>query len=164
MTGARKNDHNTWLLEDIALNGYTCVIFMIRKMAALHSHSPEPVATDADIPASPLALKAARVIVGIVASLMDRYPVSATVSGTFGIYRAYISFAYVARHLLRVPDIGPHAADVEHLALVEDALSRIVRTDKDFMPLARAVQALNAEVARKKGGERSASMTTTTTA
>ena len=140
---------NPWLLEDAALNGYTCVIYMIRKMSALDSHSPEPITTDSDIPNSPLALKAARIIVGIIAGLVDRYPVSATVSGTFGIYRAYVSIAYVVRCLLNAPDLTPYDVDIERMILIEDALGRIVRTDKDFMPLARAVQGLNMEVTRK---------------
>lgn len=122
---------------------------MLRKMATLDSNSPQPVTTDTDIPDSPFALKAARHVVDIVGWLLATYPNSSTLSSTFGAYRAYVPFAYLTSHILKSPDCSGYAPDIESLERAAKAVGDISRNERDFMPLANAMQALNDEVRKK---------------
>lgn len=155
---ADANEPDTWMVAEVALNGYTCIIFMLRKMATLDSSSPQPISTDADVPDSPIALEAARHLVDIVAGLLARYPTPSTLASTFGAYRAYVPFAYVVSHILRCPeggggghDVGAYAADVESLERTARCVAEISGTERDFVPLARALQCLTSEVRKKAG-------------
>ena len=151
---ADANEPDAWMVAEVALNGYTCIIFMLRKMATLDSSSPQPISTDADVPDSPIALEAARHLVDIVAGLLTRYPTPSTLASTFGAYRAYVPFAHVVSHILRCPegaDVGAYAADVESLERAGRCVAEISRTERDFVPLARALQSLNSEVRKKAG-------------
>ena len=153
---AREADRNitdTMAVADIALNFFTCIIFMLRKMATLDTNSPQPILTDADVPDSPIALDAARNIVDIVGWLLAKYPNSSTLAVTFGVYRAYISFAYLVSHILRTGNVGPYEADMESLKRVSQCVSDIAASERDFVPLATALQGLNEEL-RKKTGDR----------
>jgi hypothetical protein len=152
---AREADRNiadTLVVTDIALNFFTCIIFMLRKMAALDTNSPQPISTDADVPDSPIALDAARNIVDIVGWLLTKYPNSSTLSSTFGVYRAYISFAYLVSHILRTADPGPYAADMDSLSKISRCVSDIAACERDFVPLATALQGLNEELKKTTGG------------
>lgn len=122
---------------------------MLRKMATLDSNSPQPVTTDTDIPDSPFALKAARHVVDIVGWLLATYPNSSTLSSTFGAYRAYVPFAYLTSHILKSPDCSQYAADIESLKRAGRAVGEISRHERDFTPLANAMQTLNEEVRKK---------------
>lgn len=146
---AAANCLETWLVADVALNGYTCIIFMLRKMATLDSNSPQPVTTDTDIPDSPFALRAARHVVDIVGWLLATYPNSSTLSSTFGAYRAYVPFAYLTSHILKSPDITKYAADIESLQRAARTVEEISKNERDFTPLASAMQTLNEEVRKK---------------
>ncbi|KAG9252157.1 uncharacterized protein F5Z01DRAFT_660982 [Emericellopsis atlantica] len=148
-----RNITDTMAVADIALNFFTCIIFMLRKMATLDTSSPQPILTDADVPDSPIALDAARNIVDIVGWLLAKYPNSSTLAVTFGVYRAYISFAYLVSHILRTGNVGPYEADMGSLNRVSQCVSDIAACERDFIPLATALQGLNEEL-RKKTGDR----------
>lgn len=122
---------------------------MLRKMATLDSNSPQPITTDTDIPDSPIALHAARHVVDIVGWLLARYPNSSTLSSTFGAYRAYVPFAYLVSHILKSPDSAKYAGDIESLERAARSVEEISKNERDFKPLARAMQALNEEVRKK---------------
>lgn len=140
------------MVSEVALNGYTTIIFMLRKMATLDSNSPQPITTDTDVPDSPMALDAARHLVDIVGWLLAKYPNPSTLSATFGAFRAYVPFAYLASHILRSPDAGVYAADIEALELGGRCVAEISQMERDFVPLARAIQCLNSEVHKKASG------------
>lgn len=122
---------------------------MLRKMATLDSNSPQPITTDTDIPDSPIALDAARHVVDIVGWLLARYPTSSTLSLTFGAYRAYVPFAYLVSHILKSSDSAKYAADIESLDRAARAVEEISKHERDFKPLASAMEALNEEVRKK---------------
>ncbi|KAF4120682.1 Fungal specific transcription factor domain [Geosmithia morbida] len=129
-----------WMVVDVTLRGYTCIIFMLRKMAIPDS-SPST--------ATPLALDVARQVLGIVSRLVGQYPFPATLGATFGPFRAYVPFAYVIGHLLSCPDIGAYRADVEALAKATWGIRRVASRDGGFLPLAKAMEGLNADVQRR---------------
>jgi hypothetical protein len=133
----------------IALNLFTCIIFMLRKLATLDTSSPQPIATDADVPDSPIALDAARNIVDIVSWLLTKYPNSSTLAATFGVYHAYISFAYLVGHILRTGETGPFSADMDSLNKISQCVWDIAACERDFMPLAIALRRLNEELRKK---------------
>lgn len=124
---------------------------MLRKMATLDTNSPQPITTDTDIPDSPIALDAARNIVDITGWLLAKYPAPATVSSTFGAYRAYVPFAYLFSHILRAPDVSMYHADIESLEKAGRYVDQIAQVETDLSPLARAMQSLNGEVRKKMG-------------
>lgn len=143
------NAHDTWIVADIALSGHTCIIFMLYKMAALDSSSPCPIATDSDVPDSAIAFDAASYIVEIVGWLLEKYPNSATMSNTFGAYRAYVPFAYLVTRILRASDVNAYRKDVENLDRAGRIVTEIALVERDFVPLARAIASLNYEVRKK---------------
>ena len=122
---------------------------MLRKMATLDSNSPQPITTDTDVPDSPIALAAARHVVDIVGWLLEKYPTFTTLSSTFGAFRAYVPFAYLVSHILKNPDSSRYAADIQSLERAAKVVEDIANCERDFSPLARAMQGLNEEVRKK---------------
>ncbi|GKT46796.1 uncharacterized protein ColSpa_06977 [Colletotrichum spaethianum] len=140
---------DSWLLGDVAMTGYTYVIFMLRKLAVLSSNSPRPVSCDADIPESPLAVDASRGLLKIVCMTIAQNPYPETMCVLLGMYRVYVSYACLLNSILRSPDVHAHAADIGLLERVNDAVRKASRDEKDFRPLLKAVQSLSMEVKRK---------------
>ena len=214
MKSKEANELDTWTVADVTMNGYTCILFMLRKMAEVErgggtskdmsdkanisgnsisnsnmidgnfnsstSSSPQPITSDGDVPDSPIALDAARHLVDIMGWLLAKYPDPSTLASTFGAYRAYVPFAYLVSHILRSlddaegganakamanadaeadadADAGLNAAaeayraDVESLERAGRCVSSIAKSERDFVPLARAIESLNAEVRTRLG-------------
>ncbi|KAJ0302807.1 hypothetical protein COL516b_006844 [Colletotrichum fioriniae] len=138
-----------WLLGDVAMTGYTYIIFILRKLAVLSSNSPRPVSCDADIPDSPLAVEASRGMLRIVRAILVHNPYPETMCVLLGIYRAYVSYACLLNHILRAVDVRSHHDDIELLEEVGEVMLKGSRDDRDFMPLLRAIQSLGMEVKRR---------------
>lgn len=133
-------------MADHALRGYTCIIFMLRKLTVPGDPSTQP-----------LALDVARQIVGVVSWLLAHCPWPATLTAAFGPFRAYVPFAYVAAHLLRCEDVTAYAADVEALEKATRGVRQITTLEGEFSPLAKAMEGLSADV-RKRFNEKSGGM------
>ncbi|KAK7453122.1 hypothetical protein Landi51_04117 [Colletotrichum acutatum] len=138
-----------WLLGDVAMTGYTYIIFILRKLAVLSSNSPRPVSCDADIPDSPLAVEASRGMLRIVRAILVHNPYPETMCVLLGIYRAYVSYACLLNHILRAVDVRSHYDDIELLEEVGEVMLKGSRDDRDFIPLLRAIQSLGMEVKRR---------------
>ncbi|KAK1701652.1 hypothetical protein BDP67DRAFT_22684 [Colletotrichum lupini] len=138
-----------WLLGDVAMTGYTYIIFILRKLAVLNSNSPRPVSCDADIPDSPLAVEASRGMLRIVRAILVHNPYPETMCVLLGIYRAYVSYACLLNHILRAVDVRSHYDDIELLEEIGEVMLKGSRDDRDFMPLLRAIQSLGMEVKRR---------------
>ncbi|KAG7038296.1 fungal specific transcription factor [Colletotrichum scovillei] len=138
-----------WLLGDVAMTGYTYIIFILRKLAVLSSNSPRPVSCDADIPDSPLAVEASRGMLRIVRAILVHNPYPETMCVLLGIYRAYVSYACLLNHILRAVDVRSHYDDIELLEEIGEVMLKGSRDDRDFMPLLRAIQSLGMEVKRR---------------
>ncbi|KAK1660079.1 hypothetical protein BDP55DRAFT_677692 [Colletotrichum godetiae] len=145
-TGAKADG---WLLGDVAMTGYTYIIFILRKLAVLTSNSPRPVSCDADIPDSPLAVEASRGMLRVVRAILVHNPYPETMCVILGIYRAYVSYACLLNHVLRAVDVRSHYDDIELLEEIGEVMLKGSRDDRDFVPLLRAIQSLGIEVKRR---------------
>lgn len=148
-TMAGNNKADAWMASDVAMSGYTYIIFMLRKLSVLRSDSPRPVLCDADVPDSPLAVDASRSLLAIVHGLIVQNPSPEVVCLLFGMYRLYVAFACLLNSVLRAPDVRGRLDDVALLDRVADVMVLALRGERDFVPLVRALQSLGAEVKRK---------------
>lgn len=149
MAGTNKAD--AWMASDVAMSGYTFIIFMLRKLSVLRSDSPRPVLSDADVPDSPLAVDASRRLLAIVHGLLVQNPSPEAMCLLFGMYRLYVALACLLNSVLRCPDVRGCLDDVALLDRVAGVMVLALRGEKDFVPLVRALQSLGAEVKRKVG-------------
>lgn len=147
MAGTNKAD--AWMASDVAMSGYTFIIFMLRKLSVLRSDSPRPVLSDADVPDSPLAVDASRRLLAIVHGLLVQNPSPEAMCLLFGMYRLYVALACLLNSVLRSPDVRGRLDDVALLDRVAGVMVLALRGEKDFVPLVRALQGLGAEVKRK---------------
>lgn len=137
-----------WMLIDVWLTGNTAIIFMLRKLTILESSSPKPIVADTDIPQSPLALEASRSFLRMMLRLLARCPVLETMSIMVGYFQAFVPYGCLAGHLVRSRRPGLLVGDLELLESIAERISVMASEERDFSPLARAVQGLNAEMRR----------------
>ncbi|KAF6821986.1 fungal specific transcription factor [Colletotrichum musicola] len=147
-TIAADNKAEAWMMSDLAMSGYTYVIFMYRKLSVLRSSSPRPVTSDADVPDSPLAVDASRRLLATVLAVLARNPFPETISVLFGMYRLYVAYACLVGSVMRGTGVPE---DVPLLERVGEAMALASRGERDFVPLVRAIQSLVVEVKRKAG-------------
>ncbi|KAF9877446.1 hypothetical protein CkaCkLH20_05146 [Colletotrichum karsti] len=148
-TMSSENKAEAWMMSDVALSGYTYIIFMLRKLSVLRSNSPRPVMSDADVPDSPLAVDASRRILTVVHLTLMSNPFPETMCVLFGMYRLYVAYACLMNSVLHAPDVRAHADDVALLESVCDVMALASRGERDFVPLIRAIQSLGVEVKRR---------------
>lgn len=148
-TVAGGNHAEAWMACDVAMSGYTYIIFMLRKLSVLRSDSPRPVLSDADVPDSPLAVDASRNLLAIVHGLLVQNPSPETMCLLFGIYRLYVALACLLNSILRAPDVRERLDDVVLVERLADVMVLALRGEKDFVPLRRALESLGVEVKRK---------------
>ncbi|KZL67501.1 fungal specific transcription factor [Colletotrichum incanum] len=146
LTGSKAE---SWLLGDVAMTGYTYIIFMLRKLAVLSSNSPRPVSCDADVPDSPLAVDASRGILRVICVAIEQNSYPETMCVLLGIYRVYVSYACLLNNILRSSDVRAYAADIELLERVGDAMRKASRGERDFVPLLKAIKSFSMEVKRR---------------
>ncbi|KAF7553332.1 hypothetical protein G7Z17_g3685 [Cylindrodendrum hubeiense] len=142
---ADDNDIHWWMLVDIALTGYTSIIFMLRKYNILESSSPSPVSSDHDVPRSPLAIRASRRILDIIYRLLVKVPHSETMSLMVGFFQAFIPYAYLASNIVHSPNPGALVSDLVLLESITEKIAVIAQDERDFTPLVRTLQNVNSE-------------------
>ncbi|KAJ0384520.1 hypothetical protein COL922a_008222 [Colletotrichum nupharicola] len=148
-TMSSENKSEAWMMSDVAMSGYTYVIFMLRKLSVLRSNSPRPVMSDADVPDSPLAVDASRRLLSVVHMVLVKNPFPETMCVLFGMYRLYVAYACLMNSVLHSADVRAHMDDVALLEQVCDVMTVASRGEKDFVPLIRAIQSLGMEVKRR---------------
>ncbi|KAK1854556.1 fungal specific transcription factor [Colletotrichum chrysophilum] len=148
-TMSSENKSEAWMMSDIAMSGYTYVIFMLRKLSVLRSNSPRPVMSDADVPDSPLAVDASRRLLSVVHMVLVKNPFPETMCVLFGMYRLYVAYACLMNSVLHSADVRAHMDDVGLLEQLCDVMTVASRGEKDFVPLIRAIQSLGMEVKRR---------------
>ncbi|KAL2672138.1 hypothetical protein Neosp_012836 [[Neocosmospora] mangrovei] len=72
-----------WTIAGVALEGYTCIIFMLRRAISANSDIPENHAPGSEVVNHPLVLNASRHILEIVALLLAAIPSMSTVAVTY---------------------------------------------------------------------------------
>ncbi|KAK7425747.1 hypothetical protein QQZ08_007722 [Neonectria magnoliae] len=143
---AQDNDIHSWMLAEVVMTGYTAVLFMLRKYNILESSSPSPVSSDQDVPSSPFAVRASRHILVIIDRLLVNFAISETLSIIVGFFQAFIPYACLASNILRSSNPGSLASDMELLSRISESIASLSHKERDLMPLARALQGVNAEL------------------
>ncbi|KAK7421174.1 hypothetical protein QQX98_002303 [Neonectria punicea] len=143
---AQDNDIHSWMLTDVVMTGYTAIIFMLRKYNILESSSPSPVSSDQDVPSSPFAVRASRHILIIIDRLLVNFAISETVSIIVGFFQAFIPYACLASNIVRSSNPGSLVSDMELLDRISESITNLSHKERDFMPLARALQGVNREL------------------
>ncbi|KAG8667529.1 hypothetical protein FPOAC2_12697 [Fusarium poae] len=146
---AHDNEQDIWVVTDVILTGYTCIIYMFRKMALLNSNSPRPPTTDLDIPDSPIVEDAARRLIAALNRLLEIFPYGVTMTALFGAYRCHVAFAYLANTILRAQDPRVYMADIQALEQLSDKCTELCRGNRDIVPLLKAMQNITEEIRKK---------------
>jgi hypothetical protein len=140
------NDIYWWMVADVFLMGYTCIIFMLRKINDRPPTSPSTSCLKSYPPFSTLTINASRKILDIIYRLLTRYPVAETMSMTVGFFQAFIPYGFVANNVLRSPNPRAFISDLELLERVAERIMALSEVETDFKPIARALQRANNEV------------------
>ncbi|WYZ42700.1 hypothetical protein EsH8_VI_000399 [Colletotrichum jinshuiense] len=137
-----------WILAAIVMAGNTSIIFMLRKATLLNSNSPNPTTSDVNIPKTDFATRASRRILDFMYRMLRiwRFPAAETISYVLGAYRAHIAYAHVASNVINSPTPGEMAEDLDLLDRVALVIGAAAEEESDFVPLARAMKRINAEV------------------
>lgn len=137
-----------WILAAIVMAGNTSIIFMLRKATLLNSNSPNPTTSDVNIPKTDFATRASRRILDFMYRMLRiwRFPAAETISYVLGAYRAHIAYAHVASNVINSPTPGEMAEDLDLLDRVALVIRAAAEEESDFVPLARAMKRINAEV------------------
>ncbi|KAH7190430.1 hypothetical protein DER44DRAFT_679162 [Fusarium oxysporum] len=140
------NDIYWWMVADVFLMGYTCIIFMLQKISNLPPTSPSASCLRSCPPPSTLIINASRKILDIIYRLLTRYPVAETMSMMVGFFQAFVPYGLVANNVLRSPNPRAFVSDLELLERVAERIVALSEIETDFKPMARALRRANKEV------------------
>lgn len=146
---------NLWILGDLLLNGYTCIIFMLRKATLLKTNSPNPISSDDNIPKTDLSTRISRRILELTYLMLHvwRFPAAEAISYILGAYRAHIAYAHIASNMINSPGLEENAtADLDLLDRVAQSIETAAQEECDFAPLVRVMKKINAEVRERVTG------------
>ncbi|KAI8270836.1 aconitate hydratase [Colletotrichum sp. SAR11_239] len=153
---AHENDMiNLWILGDLLLNGYTCIIFMLRKATLLKTNSPNPISSDDNIPKTDLSTRISRRILELTYLMLHvwRFPAAEAISYILGAYRAHIAYAHIASNMINSPGLEEDAtADLDLLDRVAQSIETAAQEECDFAPLVRVMKKINTEVRERVTG------------
>ncbi|GJC88860.1 hypothetical protein ColLi_11698 [Colletotrichum liriopes] len=143
-----------WILADLILAGYTTIIFMLRKATLLNSNSPNPASSDVNIPKTDYATRASRRILDLTYNMLHvwRFPAAEAISYILGAYRAHIAYSHLASNVINSPTPGEMVEDLQLLDRVAQGIETAAQEESDFLPLARAMQRINAEIRERVNG------------
>ncbi|KAM5349857.1 hypothetical protein ACJ41O_006362 [Fusarium nematophilum] len=143
-----KNQGNVgywWMIYDLLITGYSSMMIMIQKTAALQSDRAGTLGT-AELPITPLSVSTSRRIMDLTRLSLGKYPSPATASNAFVAFRCYIAYGCLVNYLSSSDpeELGPSAAsDMELLERVAQSMSVIADMDQDLLPMARTLHELN---------------------
>jgi hypothetical protein len=120
------------MIADSAIMGYTCIIFMLRRVVDPVAQSQKPVSSDADITDSLHAYNASRHIIDFINVLLTRFASLGTMSTVFCLYQCHVPFAYLATN-------ARNSDDVDLLDQVADNIAKVTKDESDFLPLSQAL-------------------------
>ncbi|KAM6511119.1 hypothetical protein FALCPG4_016121 [Fusarium falciforme] len=145
------SDGQLWTIAGVALEGYTCIIFMLRRALSVHSGIPENQALGLEVVNHPLVLNASRHILEIVALLLVAIPSMGTVAVTFVVLQAHIPLACLATYLLHPVASHDCETDIILLEHVAEAMREISRDVEELVPLTAAMEELKTKVRNTVG-------------
>ncbi|KAF4458690.1 fungal specific transcription factor [Fusarium albosuccineum] len=127
------SDGQLWTIAGVALEGYTCILAMLRRVVG------------PDIAKFPLAPKSSRHILEVVDLILSAFPCMGAVSVTFVVLQAHIPCECLASNLLRSAAPRDYQADATLIERVARGLLVISKDAVELVPLAAAVENLNAK-------------------
>lgn len=136
-----------WISSEAILTGCTTIVSMLRNTLSLEANSMLSESAEMDILEIPVAIRATRRFLRVMAKIVTDWPFPSALAFTFGLAQAHIHYAYLAKSVVRQQ--GPpnvQAADLELLESVSLGLSVIASQDKDMTPLSRAIVDINTDV------------------
>ncbi|KAJ6440946.1 fungal specific transcription factor [Purpureocillium lavendulum] len=142
-------EEDTWVVADCLITGYTCIIFMLRKIDVLGTDSPTIVGKDSDLPTHPLVIVAARHIIRLANHILATYSNPETMSAVLGAYGAYIPAACLYHEVLHAEDVRVYTQDIESLEHFSSLVCSISRGRRELYPFVRAMNTLDADVKKK---------------
>lgn len=145
------SDGQLWTIAGVALEGYTCIIFMLRRALSVHSGIPENQVLGPGVFNHPLVLNASRHILEIVALLLVAIPSMGTVAVTFVVLQAHIPLACLATYLLHSVVSHDRERDIILLEHVAEAMREVSRDVEELAPLTAAVEELKTKVRNTVG-------------
>lgn len=145
------SDGQLWTIAGVALEGYTCIIFMLRRALSVYSGIPENQALGLEVVNHTLVLNASRHILEISALLLVAIPSMGTVAVTFVVLQAHIPLACLATYLLH--PVASRDCDTDFILLehVAEAMREISRDVEELVPLTAAMEELKTKVRNTVG-------------
>ncbi|KAH6675390.1 hypothetical protein F5X68DRAFT_278429 [Plectosphaerella plurivora] len=147
------DDLNSWILGNLALSAYTCILFMLRKATLPNSNEHRPLLSDTDdmIPRNEMSMRISRKVLRVVHLMIQvvGLPGPESISLFLGNYRAYIAHAHLASGLLLDPASPTAEEDFLLLTQVADCVDTVTREGAEFMPLGRSLKYVNREVEKR---------------
>ncbi|KAJ4215872.1 hypothetical protein NW759_009731 [Fusarium solani] len=150
---ALRNDHvYTWILVDLALAGYTSILFMLRKAMDIDLSSPGNPSSAQLIPLTETALRASRRILELVYHMLHevKQPGLETLSLVLGTFRAHLAYSFVANYIISSPNPRALMLDFELLERVASCVETVAKEERDFIPLARALVYVHTNVKKRR--------------
>ncbi|KAK1541941.1 hypothetical protein CPAR01_05328 [Colletotrichum paranaense] len=152
------NHMDLWMLAGLVLTGYTSIIFMLRKATLLNSNCPVPVCTDNNVPRTDFSTRASRRILNLTYNMLHiwKFPAAEAISYILGAYRAHTAYAHLASNAMNAPSPGDVIEDLHLLDRVAQGIETATQQESDFLPLAREMKRINAQVKERVNGTTSA--------
>ncbi|KAI8654282.1 hypothetical protein NCS56_01385000 [Fusarium sp. Ph1] len=150
---ALRNDHvYTWILVDLALAGYTSILFMLRKAMDIDLSSPGNPSSAQLIPLTETAMRASRRILELIYHMLHevKQPGLETLSLVLGTFRAHLAYSFVANYIISSPDPRALMSDFELLERVASCVETVAKEERDFTPLARALVYIHTDVKKRR--------------
>lgn len=144
------NEIHSWMIADITLTGYTCILFMLHRARTHNANPPAP-----DLPGiawAPMILSASRRIIEVAQQLILKCPHIETVCLLFGTFRVNIACAYIVSSALETSAAARSVADLQLLEKFTDGLVRISVEEKECAPLVQALRSLNTQIRMRTNG------------
>ncbi|CAH0023647.1 unnamed protein product [Clonostachys rhizophaga] len=144
------SDGQLWTLAGLAMEGYICILFMLRHaITTANFDTMESETIDIEVARLPLTLKVSRHILQMVDLLLNAMPFMATVSVTFAVLQAHLPYAYLVTNLLYSTTTHSSRGDAALLKRVFGGLKVISRNVVELEPLTAAIERLNMMVSRR---------------
>lgn len=107
------------------------------------------------IPRNAMSMRTSRRVLVVVHLMIQvvGLPGPESISLFLGNYRAYVAHAHLASGLLHDPEAATAAADFRLLTQLADCVDTVTREGAEFLPLARSLKRVNAEVEKRVFGE-----------
>ncbi|SCN64495.1 uncharacterized protein FFB20_00712 [Fusarium fujikuroi] len=142
-TSSKEDKLHSWMLADLTIAGYTCIVFMLHKASLTTAEFPQ------EISQLPIALNASRQVLKAGNELLKQCPYAVTLYYLFGTYQVDAAYACLVSSLMRLPESHTARADLRLLEDFTRDVSTLVVEGESFRPLLAALRTLNSSVYEK---------------